>query len=202
MPSCGRPKGTSANVNRDPRSLDPLAFPLHQYVMLDTETTGLDPRTGARLLEIGMARVKNDHVAEVFDTLVNPMQPIPPAITELTGLTDSDVRTAPDLAEAMRRFEQWLEPDDIIIAHNAPFDMMFLDLAIREATGNKKRFLTHLYVDTLSMSRLLHPERAHHSVVALIRAYGIGEGEEHRALSDALQEEQLYRILRGEAFGV
>lgn len=65
-------------MNRDPRSLDPLALPLHQYVMLDTETTGLDPRTGARLLEIGMARVENDHVAEVFDTLVNPMQPIPP----------------------------------------------------------------------------------------------------------------------------
>lgn len=43
-------------MNRDPRSLDPLALPLHQYVMLDTETTGLDPRTGARLLEIGMAR--------------------------------------------------------------------------------------------------------------------------------------------------
>lgn len=59
-------------MNRDPRSLDPLALPLHQYVMLDTETTGLDPRTGARLLEIGMARVENDHVAEVFDTLVNP----------------------------------------------------------------------------------------------------------------------------------
>lgn len=43
-------------MNRDPRSLDPLALPLHQYVMLDTETTGLDPRAGARLLEIGMAR--------------------------------------------------------------------------------------------------------------------------------------------------
>lgn len=189
-------------MNRDPRSLDPLALPLHQYVMLDTETTGLDPRTGARLLEIGMARVENDHVAEVFDTLVNPMQPIPPVITELTGLTDSDVRTAPDLTGAMRRFEQWLEPDDVIIAHNAPFDMMFLDLAIREVTGNKKRFFPHLYVDTLRMSRLLHPERVHHSVVALIRAYGIGESEKHRALSDALQEEQVYRALRGEAFGV
>lgn len=123
-------------------------------------------------------------------------------ITELTGLTDSDVRTAPDLTGAMRRFEQWLEPDDIIIAHNAPFDMMFLDLAIREVTGNKKRFLPHLYVDTLRMSRLLHPERVHHSVVALIRAYGIGKSEKHRALSDALQEEQVYRALRGEAFGV
>ncbi len=53
-------------MNRDPRSLDPLALPLHQYVMLDTETTGLDPRAGARLLEIGMARVENDHVAEVL----------------------------------------------------------------------------------------------------------------------------------------
>ncbi len=51
-------------MNRDPRSLDPLALPLHQYVMLDTETTGLDPRTGARLLEIGILQGESPAVVE------------------------------------------------------------------------------------------------------------------------------------------
>lgn len=182
---------------RDPRRLDPLATPYHDYIVLDTETTGLDPHTGARLIEIGAVRIHNDRKAGEFHQLIDPHTPIPEHVTRLTGITDRMTVGQPDARQAMMLFDRWLPEGSVVMAHNAGFDIRFLD-QVEADRGN--RFFHHMYVDTWEMSRLLHPEKPRHRVVDLIRDYHVGDCEEHRALSDALQEQRLYECMRDEAF--
>lgn len=184
----------------DPRRINPLSQALHNYVVIDTETTGLDPFKGSRLLEIGAVRIHHDTIVDTFTTMVNPHTTIPPHITALTGIADHMTVNAPNPEDALQRLTAWLHEDDVLMAHNAAFDMSFLDKTMRDTTHNRQRFFPHLFLDTLEMSRRLHPERRSHSVASLIRAYRVGDVEQHRALSDALQEERLYRKMRAEAF--
>ena len=86
------------------------------------------------------------------------------------------------------------------MAHNASFDLSFLDAAMKTVNGGMF-FFPHRFVDTLEMSRKIHPEKPSHKVAVLIRDYGIGDVEEHRALSDATQENMLYEAMRREEFG-
>lgn len=183
--------------SRDPRRLDPLATPHHTYIVLDTETTGLDPSDGAQLIEIGAVHIRDDRKIGEFHQLIDPHTRIPEQVTRLTGITPRMTVGQPDARQAMALFDRWLPKDSIVMAHNAGFDIRFLDRAEADR-GN--RFFHHMYVDTLEMSRLLHPEKPHHRVADLIRDYRIGDREEHRALSDALQEQQLYERMREEAF--
>ena len=189
-------------IRTDPRRIDPFDRPLHNYVVIDTETTGLDPYKGSRLLEIGAVCVHHDRIVDTFETLVNPHQHVPGKITQLTGITDAMTQRGVDAGMAVRMFASWLHPEDILLAHNAPFDMSFLDKATRDMSHDRQRFFPHLYLDTLQFSRQLHPERRSHRVANLIRDYDIADHEEHRALSDATQEERLYRKMREEYFAV
>ena len=183
--------------SRDPRRLDPLATPHHTYIVLDTETTGLDPSDGAQLIEIGAVHIRDDRKIGEFHQLIDPHTRIPEQVTRLTGITPRMTVGPPDVRQAMALFDRWLPKDSIVMAHNAGFDIRFLDRAEADR-GN--RFFHHMYVDTLEMSRLLHPEKPRHRVVDLIRDYHVGDCEEHRALSDALQEQRLYECMRDEAF--
>lgn len=181
----------------DPRELDPRT-PLSDWVMVDTETTGLHPLDGDQLIEIGAARFRHGRPAGTFTTLVRPTVPVPSKVTALTGITGERLAGQPGVAEAMGMFDDWLQADDVVVAHNASFDMAFLDRAMREASGGRQVFFPHFYVDTLRLSRLLHPSERSHSVASLIHRYGVADVERHRALSDALQEDALYRCMLAE----
>ena len=85
------------------------------------------------------------------------------------------------------------------MAHNASFDMSFLDNAVQLAYLERDARFAHPFVDTLDLSRRLHPEKRSHKVSTLIVDYHIADMEEHRALSDARQEWMLYRAMRDEA---
>lgn len=183
----------------DVRRLNPLSKPLHTYTVLDVETTGFNPATSS-LIEIGAVQIVNDHVADTFEQLIHITNPIPEPVTKLTGITNTALAGKPSEAEVIRQFMQWLPADDIILAHNAAFDMSFLDLAIQDAQLGK--WFGHRFIDTLEMSRRLHPQWKHHRVADLIVRYGIADSEAHRGLADSLQEATLYRIMRREAFGV
>src|SRR2546428_1409512 len=95
------------------------------YVVVDLETTGLRPGV-ARICEIGAVRVREFELAEEFQTLVDPRMPIGPAIAALTGLRDAQLRRAPSAETAVRRFLAFAG-DAVIVAHNARFDLSFLD---------------------------------------------------------------------------
>ena len=99
-------------IHRDnPRRIEPLDKPLDMYVMLDTETTGLNPEEGAALIEIGAFLVQpgNENSRPKFEQLIDPRQPLSEFITGLTGITDQMLRGMPTAGAAMLRFHQWLD---------------------------------------------------------------------------------------------
>lgn len=178
----------------DPRRIDPLLAPLTDYIVVDLETTGLDIHEGARPVEIGAVRVIDNEPADTFSMLIDPHTHMPEHLTRLTGIDDRMLAGQADALTAIRRFDDWVGPKLPIMAHNARFDIGFLD-AMTQWAGLGMEF-PHLWLDTLEMARRLHPMRAHHSVAAMIVYYGIGDTEEHRALSDALQEQRLYEAMK------
>lgn len=186
--------------SHDPRRVDPMRRPLYDYVVVDTETTGFKPAGGAKLIEIGAVKVHNGNVIDCYGRLIDPHRPIPEHITDLTGITDTMVDGQPDIRDVLPEFNKWLGERTIIMAHNATFDLSFLDAAMR-TVGKERFFFPHLFLDTLEMSRKIHPEKRSHKVADLIRDYGIGRDERHRALSDATQENMLYEAMRREWFG-
>ncbi|WP_137658266.1 3'-5' exonuclease [Bifidobacterium moukalabense] len=194
-------------INRNnPRRIEPLDRPLDTYVMLDTETTGLHPEEGATIIEIGALLVTpgNENARPRFEQLVDPQRPLTEFITDLTGISDGMLRGKPTIGAAMLRFHQWL--DDVwpagrpltVIAHNAEFDIGFLDAAERAHDPSASEFDCR-WLCTKEMSWELNPQKRHHRVSDLIADYHIGDVEEHRALSDAIQEHMIYRALCREA---
>lgn len=181
----------------DPRLADPFGGNYGDYVMVDTETTGLHPAKGDTIIEIGAVKVRDNHIIDSYSQLVNPFEPLDKTITRLTGITDSMLQGKPPIEQVIDEFDRWVGECSLIAAHNAVFDMTFLDKAVRQA-GIGRTF-HHQYLDTLQMSRLLHPERMSHKVSTLIVDYGIADTEEHRAESDARQEHELYQAMKQEA---
>ncbi|MDP5215823.1 exonuclease domain-containing protein [Ruegeria sp. 2205SS24-7] len=160
------------------RSLDELCF-----AVFDTETTGLLPHKDA-VVQIGAVRVLRGRLVkgEVFDTLVDPGKPIPPASTRVHRVTDAMVQGAPDIAEAGRQFHHFAR-DAVIVAHNAPFDMAFLrrDAKLMGVTWD------HPILDTVLLSAVLFGASETHTLDALCDRLGvtIPENLRHTALGDA-----------------
>lgn len=191
---------------RNPRRIEPLDKPIDTYIMLDTETTGLNPEEGATLIEIGALFVQpgNENSRPKFEQLIDPQQPLTEFITNLTGITDHMLQGMPTAGAAMMRFHQWIDQvwpagePLTIIAHNAQFDVGFLDAAERVYDPTSPVFDCK-WACMKEMSWELNPQKRHHRVADLIVDYHIGDVEEHRALSDAIQEQMLYQALCAEA---
>ncbi len=151
------------------------------FVVVDLETTGLSAAS-ARICEIGAVRVHGLELGERFQTLVRPGVPLPEAIGRLTGLRDAELRGAPDVDTAVRRFAAFAG-DALLVAHNARFDMAFLDRAFERATG--RRIATPA-LDTVGLARrLLEGRVARTSLASLSHFFGTSVQPCHRALADA-----------------
>src|SRR5436853_3738395 len=133
----------------DPPGAD-LPLDRATFVVVDLETTGLRPGS-ARICEIGAVRVRELELADEFEPLVDPGVPIGPAISALTGLCDADLRGAPHPAFAVRRFPEFAG-DAVLVAHNARFDLGFLDRETERLTGGR---LAGPGVDTVGLPRRL-----------------------------------------------
>ena len=124
----------AARRSGDPRRLDPLSGRFTDYIVIDTETTGLSVRKGARLIEIGAVKIHNDELVDEFDQLINPFEHVPSRITGLTGIDDGMLLGKPDVREVMDEFARWCSDTAVVMAHNASFDMSFLDNAVQLLT--------------------------------------------------------------------
>jgi DNA polymerase III epsilon subunit family exonuclease len=149
------------------------------FVVFDLETTGLRPGL-ARPCEIGAVRVDRLELGARFQTLANPGARLQPAIAALTGLRDEELRRAPTVAAAVRGFLAFAG-DRVIVAHNARFDMAFLDNETMRLTGKR---VASPVVDTVGLARrLLGRQPA--NLAALAYRFATDSRPCHRALPDA-----------------
>jgi DNA polymerase III epsilon subunit family exonuclease len=163
-----------------------------ELVVFDLETTGLSARRD-RICEIGAARVRGLEVVEDFETLVNPGIALPVQIASLTGIRDSDLRCAPRAELAVRRFLAFAG-DAPLAAHNARFDVGFLEHEVQLLTGKR---VAAPVVDTVWLAkRLLKRRSERFSLAWLAHFFGTTWEPCHRALPDALATaEILVRLL-------
>ena len=164
-----------------------------EIVVFDLETTGLSARRD-RICEIGAVRVKALEVADTFETLVQPGVALSPTITRLTGLQDAELRGAPRPELAIRRFLAFTG-DAPLGAHNARFDVGFVDCAIERLTGRR---IAAPVIDTVWLARrLLHRRSERFSLRQLSHFFGTSCEPCHRALPDALATAEILVALLG-----
>src|SRR5215472_11703476 len=149
------------------------------FVVFDLETTGLRPGV-ARPWEIGAVRVRGLELCERFQTLANPGARLQPAVAALTGLRDEELRRAPPVAAVVRRFLDFAA-DAVLVAHNARFDMAFLDNETMRLSGRR---VAAPVIDTVALARRLLA-RQHVSLAALAYRFATDAHPCHRALPDA-----------------
>lgn len=156
-----------------------------QFIAVDTETTGLDPRKGARLTEIAAVTVLSGEILEdaLFRELIDPGVSIPASISKLTGITNEMVKGKPDVKEALERFFAWVPREAILVFHNAPFDLSFLN---HFAEKNQLAGLENAYCDTMELWIILKGKRSR--LDTILNHFGIVLPHEmrHRAIGDAL----------------
>lgn len=148
-------------------------------VFLDIETTGASART-SRITEIGALRVENHQVVGTYNQLVNPEQPIPAFITNMTGISNEMVWEAPTFRGIADDLELFLS-DAVFVAHNVGFDYSFIK-AEYERIGNKFGMDR---MCSVQLSRKLYPEHRSHRLDMVIERLGIEVKNRHRALDDA-----------------
>ena len=164
-----------------------------ELVVFDLETTGLSASRD-RMCEIGAARVRALAVDETFETLVNPGVVLPPSIAALTGIQEGELRRAPRAELAVRRFLAFAG-DAPLVAHNARFDMGFLDGEVERLTGRR---VAVAVVDTMWLARrLLHRRSERFSLQELAHFFGTAWQPCHRALPDALATAEILIALLG-----
>lgn len=158
------------------------------FVVFDLETTGAKSPP-CRITEIGAYRVRNGEIAGEFHTLVNPEMTIPPFIAALTGITDDMVRDAPKFAEVAADFLDFIG-DSVLVAHNAPFDMRFLNHEIGRIYEDYR--MANPCLCTVQLSRQLLPHIDNHKLKTVAEYYAIALVNHHRASEDAHATAQIF----------
>jgi DNA polymerase-3 subunit epsilon len=177
-------------MSRD-RELGDLA-----YVVLDTETTGLDAIAGDRIVSLGGVWVRGGAVkrSETFDILVNPGRPIPAGSIRFHGITDAMVADAPPIAVVLPAFLRFAE-GAVLVGHQVWFDVRFLEMEA-ERLGLSPLTVAHPVLDTVRLSEVVHGPLPEHGLEAVARRLGVGVRGRHSALGDALTTaEVLVRLL-------
>jgi len=174
---------------RENKGKSQIAF-IDDYVVLDLETTGLDP-TYDEIIEISAIKFSNGEKISEFTTLVKPENKIDEYITQLTGITNEMVKDAPKIEKVLPDLMKFLS-DSVIIAHNANFDINFLYdnhmLCFNEPFSND-------FIDTMRISRRLFRD-IRHRLVDLAKEFKISADVQHRAMADCEITQQVYEYMR------
>jgi DNA polymerase-3 subunit epsilon len=159
------------------------------YTVFDTETTGLEPSAGDEIIQLGAARIVNSRLLrqEIFNQLVDPQRPLRPETIPIHGITDDMVRGQPTIDAVLPAFHEFCE-DTVLIAHNAAFDMRFLQLK-EEMTGIR---FGQPVLDTLLLSAVVHPNQESHRLDAIAERLGIVIESRHNALDDAVATAEVF----------
>ena len=157
------------------------------FAVLDLETSGGSPKLGAGITEIGVVKVKGGEVIGSFQSFVDPGHSLPFFITELTGITDQMLISAPFIDEVLPTLFEFLgSPEEtVVVAHNSPFDMSFLKAA---ATVHEYEWPNYVTIDTARLARAVldRDEVVNCKLGTLAHFFGAQTSPNHRALDDAL----------------
>lgn len=157
------------------------------FAVIDLETSGGSPRSGAGITEIGVVKVRGGVVLGTFQSFVDPGHSLPAFITQLTGITDEMLISAPFVDEILPSLFQFLGPPEetVLVAHNSPFDMSFLKAA---ALAHEVSWPNYLTVDTARLARaVLDPDEVVNCKLGTLAVFfNAHTSPNHRALDDAL----------------
>ena len=158
-----------------------------QLIMLDTETTGLSPLGGDRIVEIGAVRVSHRRIdrKHVFHHYLNPDRHIPEEVVRIHGIDDAKVKDAPRFADIGEAFLEFIDGATLVI-HNAAFDLGFLMHELRQA--GLPSIADMPVIDSLQVARKRHPQQRN-NLDALCDRYNVERG--HRTLHGALLDAEL-----------
>ncbi len=159
------------------------------YTVFDTETTGLDPSGGDEILQIGATRIVGGKLrrSEGYEQLVNPGRDIPAASIPIHGIVPERVAGQPKIGPVLQAFHAYAA-DTVLVAHNAAFDMRFLQLK-EAATGLR---FEQPVLDTLLLSAWLHPQQESHALEAIAARLGVPVAGRHTALGDAVVTAEVF----------
>ena len=156
------------------------------FAVLDLETSGGSPKSGAGITEIGVVKVRGGVVLGTFQSFVDPGHSLPPFITQLTGITDEMLFQSPKIALLLPQLFEFLgAPEEtVLVAQNAPFDLSFLTFATRESGLT---WPAYPVLDTAIIARkvLTRDEVPNCKLSTLAEFFGTKTTPNHRALDDA-----------------
>ena len=150
------------------------------YVVFDVETTGLSAVYDT-IIELAAVKMHKGNVIDTFEEFIDPGHPLSQTTINLTGITDEMVRGSKSEEEVLKLFKEFCG-DDILVAHNASFDMGFLNTSYEKYDMPEA---PNPVIDTLELSRLLHPEMKSHRLNTLSKKYNINLEQHHRAIYDS-----------------
>ncbi len=159
------------------------------FTVFDTETTGLNPSQGDEIIQIGATRIVNGKLlrSESFEQLVDPQRPLAPESAKIHGITCEMLRGQPTIDKVLPAFHAFAA-DTVLIAHNAAFDMRFLQLKEAE-TGLR---FDQPVIDTLLLSAVIHPNQESHRLEAIAERLGLTIVGRHTALGDAIVTAEVF----------
>jgi DNA polymerase-3 subunit alpha (Gram-positive type) len=150
-----------------------------EYIVFDIETTGLSQKKN-KIIEIGAVKVKDGEEIDRFSEFINPEEPIPYSIEQLTSITDEMVMHAPTVDVILPKFLEFCG-DDIVVAHNAAFDTGFIKKNAKDL-GIK---FDNTIMDTMTLSHVLLPELGKFTLDRVCKALNVKNEHHHRAVDDA-----------------
>lgn len=185
-PPTGRPEFYDFDLFHQPgqsAEIDQCLLSQLSYTVFDTETTGLDPAAGDEIISIGALRIVNGRLLqqETFDRLIEPRGELSAESTSIHGLTHAMLKGQPRVEAVLPQFRDFAA-DTVLVAHNAAFDMRFLQM-LEATTGVAFR---QPVLDTLLLSQVIHPHQPGHSLEAIAARLGVPVIGRHTALGDAI----------------
>ena len=171
-----------------------------RQIVLDTETTGIDPKEGHRIIEIGCVEVVNRRLTgNHFHVYINPGRHIEQEAIEVHGITNEFLTDKPTFAQVAQEFVNFIKGAQLVI-HNAPFDVGFMDHEFGMEPSTKGVITNQIcdVLDTLTLARQMHPGQKN-NLDALCKRYGIDNSHRtlHGALLDAEILADVYLLMTG-----
>ncbi|HFI0812031.1 TPA: PolC-type DNA polymerase III [Streptococcus suis] len=165
------------------------------YVVFDVETTGLSAVNNS-LIQIAASKMHKGNIVAEFDEFIDPGHPLSQFTTELTGITDEHVRGSKPLEQVLREFQDFCQ-GSILVAHNATFDVGFMDVNYERAGLPT---ISQPVIDTLEFARNLYPDYKRHGLGPLTKRFGVALEHHHMANYDAEATGRLLFIFLKDAF--